>query len=318
MDKAIKPGHPILRMVLNRLLQGVVVLFVLVSMTFFLVRAMPGGPFTQEKAIPAHVRERIESYYGLNLPIYKQYLRNLGNLVCGDLAVSLRMEGRPVKEVMARAFPVSLALGLAAMMFAILLGIPAGVVAAARRNTATDHAAMAVAMVGICLPAFVIGPLLAWLFGVQLQILPATGWPPVSPGGWVLPSITLGLAYAAYLSRLSRAGMLEVLNQEFVRTARAKGLDERTIIVRHCLRGGLIPVVAFLGPAFAGIVSGSIIVESVFMVPGMGLQLIRAIESRDAPMIQGLVLFYGTLTVVANLATDLLQIWLNPRMRASS
>jgi oligopeptide transport system permease protein len=177
---------------------------------------------------------------------------------------------------------------------------------------------MGLAMAGICLPAFVIGPLLAWLFGVHLRVLPATGWPPVSPMGWVLPAVTLGLAYAAYLSRLTRAGMIEVLHQDFVRTARAKGLRESTILAKHCLRGGLIPVVAFLGPAFAGIVSGSIIVESIFMIPGMGQQLIKAVGARDAPMIQGLVLVYGSLTVLANLATDLLQIWLNPRLRASN
>ena len=228
------------------------------------------------------------------------------------------MEGRPVAEVIGAAFPVSLTLGLAALAIAMGLGIPVGVVAAARRNGMVDHVAMGLAMAGICLPAFVIGPLLAWLFGVHLRVLPATGWPPVSPMGWVLPAVTLGLAYAAYLSRLTRAGMIEVLHQDFVRTARAKGLRESTILVRHCLRGGLIPVVAFLGPAFAGIVSGSIIVESIFMIPGMGQQLIKAVGARDAPMIQGLVLVYGTLTVLANLATDLLQIWLNPRLRASN
>lgn len=310
--------HPVARSIVSRLLQGLVVLFVLMTVTFFLNRALPGGPFTQEKAIPAHILEKIREHYGLNEKLHVQYLRNLKNLLQGDLAYSLRMEGRPVAEVIAQVFPVSLTLGLAALGFAITIGIPTGVIAAARRNTWVDHGSMALAMVGICLPAFVIGPLLAWFFGVYLTILPASGWPPVSPTAWILPAATLGLGYAAYLSRLTRAGMIEVLHQDFIRTARAKGLGEKAVLVRHALRGGLIPVVAYLGPAFAGIVSGSIIIESIFMVPGMGLQLVKAIESRDAPMLQGLVLLYGTLTVAANLATDLLQIWLNPRLRSST
>jgi oligopeptide transport system permease protein len=310
--------HPVARSIISRLLQGLVVLFVLMTVTFFLIRALPGGPFTQEKAIPAHILEKIREHYGLNEKLHVQYLRNLKNLLQGDLAYSLRMEGRPVAEVIRQVFPVSLTLGLAAMGFAMTVGIPIGVIAAARRNTWLDHGSMALAMVGICLPTLVVGPLLAWFFGVYLHILPATGWPPVSPTGWILPAATLGLGYAAYLSRLTRAGMIEVLNQDFIRTARAKGLKEKAVLVRHGLRGGLIPVVAYLGPAFAGIVSGSIIIESIFMVPGMGLQLVKAIESRDAPMLQGLVLLYGTLTVVANLAADLLQIWLNPRLRSST
>lgn len=310
--------HVIARSIVSRLLQGLVVLFVLMSVTFFLIRALPGGPFTQEKAIPVHILEKIREHYGLKEKLHVQYWRNLKNLLQGDLSYSLRMEGRPVAEVIAEAFPVSLSLGLAAMGFAMSVGIPIGVIAAARRNTWADHGSMALALIGICLPTFVVGPLLAWFFGVYLTILPATGWPPISPAGWFLPAATLGLAYAAYLSRLTRAGMIEVLNQDFVRTARAKGLKEKTVLARHCLRGGLIPVVAFLGPAFAGIVSGSIIIESIFMVPGMGQQLVKAIESRDAPMLQGLVLLYGTLTVVANLASDLVQIWLNPRLRSST
>lgn len=311
-------SHPILRAVASRLAQGLLVLFVLVTLTFFLVKALPGGPFTQEKVIPPHVKAKIEEFYGLNKPLHQQYFINMGNLLKGNLSVSLRMEGRPVAEVIRQAFPVSLTLGLASMAFAICFGIPLGVIAAARRNAAIDHGAMAMALVGICLPTFVVGPLLAFFFGVHLRILPATGWAPITPMGWVLPSITLGLAYAAYISRLTRAGMIEVLHQDFTRTARAKGLKESSVIIRHCLRGGLTPVVAYLGPAFAAIVSGSIIIESIFMIPGMGQQLIKAIETRDAPMIQGLVLLYGTLIVLANLATDLLQIWLNPRLRASS
>jgi oligopeptide transport system permease protein len=310
--------HTVARSIISRLLQGLIVLFVLMTVTFFLMRALPGGPFTQEKAIPQHILEKIRAYYGLDQPYHEQYRRNLANLLRGELGNSLRMEGRPVAEVIAQVFPVSLSLGLAAMVFAMGIGIPIGVIAAARRNTWLDHGSMALAMVGICLPTLVVGPLLAWFFGVYLHILPATGWPPASPTGWVLPAATLGLGYAAYLSRLTRAGMIEVLNQDFIRTARAKGLKESAVLVRHSLRGGLIPVVAYLGPAFAGIVSGSIIIETIFMVPGMGLQLVKAIEARDTPMLQGLVLLYGTLTVVANLAADLLQIWLNPRLRSST
>ncbi len=303
---------------LGRLLQGILVLFVLFTITFFLIKALPGGPFkSAEKAIPEHIRLKIEAYYGLDQPVQVQYYRALKNLVKGDLGLSLRLEGREVKEIIGQAFPVSLRLGLVAMLIAICIGIPLGVIAAWKKNTLMDYSAMALAMIGICIPAFVIGPLMADEFGRRLEVLPAMGWNPSSPTTWILPAITLGLGTAAYLSRLTRAGMLEILNQDYIRTARAKGVGDFRMLVRHCLRGGVIPAVAFLGPAFAGIISGSVVIESVFAMPGMGTHFIKAIEVGDAPVILGCGMLYGSLIIIANFLTDLLGLWLNPRLRAS-
>lgn len=305
------------RTLLSRFLQGLLVLFVLFTITFFLIKALPYGPFQTEKAIPEHIREKIEAYYGLNESLFVQYGRQLGNLLQGDPGYSLRLEGRPVTEIISQAFPNSLHLGIVAMTVAIGIGIPLGVLAAWKKNTGTDYTAMAVAMIGICIPSFVIGPLLAERFGRGLEWLPVMGWSRSSPLTWLLPAVTLGLGSAAYLSRLTRAGMLETLNQDFVRTARAKGVGDLTILRRHCLRGGLIPAVAYIGPAFAGIISGSVVIESIFVVPGLGLHFIKAIEVGDAPVILGIVMLYGTLIIFANFATDLLGMWLNPRLRGS-
>jgi oligopeptide transport system permease protein len=304
-----------LRSIAKRLIQSLVVLWALFTMTFFLVKALPYGPFQTEKAIPDHIRERIEDYYALNQPVLVQYGRSLGNLLRGDPGLSLRLEGREVTEIIAQAFPPSLQLGLIAMLIAVAIGIPAGVVAAARKNSLADYASMAFAMVGICLPSFVIGPVLADIFGRQMKLLPAVGWDAARPATWILPALTLGLISAAYLSRLTRAGMLDVLNQDFVRTARAKGASEPRILVRHCLRGGLIPAVAYLGPAFAATISGSVVIETIFHIPGLGQHFIKAIESGDGPVIQGIVLLYGSLIIAANFLTDLAQLWLNPRLR---
>lgn len=300
----------------SRLLQGLVVLFVLFTITFFLVKAMPGGPFQSEKAIPAHIREKIENYYGLNESVSVQYGRQLMNYLKGDPGLSLRMEGRPVTEIIGQAFPVSFQLGVVAMLIALLIGIPAGCIAAARRNGLLDISSMSVAMIGICLPSFVIGPILAETFGRSLKWFPAMGWSSTSPQTWVLPALTLGLVTAAYLSRLTRAGMIETLSQDFVRTAKAKGVPGWKILIRHCLRGGLIPAVAYIGPAFAGIISGSVVIETIFQIPGLGRHFIKAIETRDAPVIFGAVLLYGSLVILANLFTDIVGLWLNPRLRS--
>lgn len=302
--------------ILQRFFQGLLVLFVLFTITFFLIKALPAGPFQSgERAIPAHVREKVEAYYGLDQPLYIQYTRQLVNLLKGDPGISMRLEGREVTEIVGQAFPVSLRLGLFAMLLAISVGIPLGVLAAWKKNSLIDYAAMAVAMVGICIPAFVVGPLLADQFGRRMGALPAMGWNPADPTSWLLPAITLGLATAAYLSRLTRAGMLDVLNQDFVRTARAKGVSELRLLVRHCLRGGVIPAVAYIGPAFAAIISGSVVIESIFAMPGLGLHFIKAIEVGDAPVILGIVMLYGALIIIANFLTDLVGMWLNPRLR---
>lgn len=302
------------KLLLSRFLQGLLTLFVLVTITFFLVRAMPGSPYTGEKAMPKHIEAEKMAVMGLDQPWPVQYGRYFTNLILRqDMGFMYGKEGVQVSEIISESFPVSLSLGLASMGIALLVGIPAGVIAAVRKNTPTDFACLSLAMVGICLPSFVIGPLLAVFFGLKLQALNVAGW--ASPTDWILPAVTLGMINAAYLARLSRGGMLDILNQDYIRTAKAKGVPGARIVIRHSLRGGLIPAVAFIGPAFASMISGSFVIETIFQIPGMGQHFINAVTDKEYFLIQGLVLFYGFLIVAVNLLADLAQIALNPRMR---
>lgn len=304
------------RLILSRILQGVLTLFILVSITFFLVRAMPGNPYVSEKAMSEQAVQEMKAYTGLDQPLPVQYGRYLKNLfIKQDLGNLIKKDGVKVSEVIAQSFPVSLALGLCSIGIALMVGIPAGVIAAVRRNTWVDYSCLTAAMIGICLPSFVIGPLLAVGAGLRLNWLNVAGWS--SPTDWILPALTLGLINAAYLARLARGGMLDVLSQDYIRTAKAKGVPERQIVIRHALRGGLIPSVAFIGPAFAGMISGSFVIETIFQIPGMGQHFVNAANDREFFLIQGLVLFYGFLIVGANLLADLAQIALNPRLRGS-
>lgn len=303
-----------LKLLASRFIQGLLTLFVLITITFFLVRMMPGSPYTEEKAIPAHILERMKAYTGLDKPLPVQYGRYIKNLVVNqDLGDLIRKDGVKVSEVIADSFPVSLALGLASMGIALMVGIPAGVIAAVRKNSPTDFACLAFAMVGICLPSFVIGPLLAVFAGLKFQSLNVAGW--ASPTDWIMPAVTLGMINAAYLARLTRGGMLDVLSQDYIRTAKAKGVPGHRIVIRHALRGGLIPAIAFIGPAFAGMISGSFVIETIFQIPGMGQHFVNAVSDKEYLLIQGLVLFYGFLIVAANLLADLALIALNPRLR---
>jgi len=305
-----------IRIIINRIGQGIVTLFVLITLTFFLVRAMPGSPYTEEKAIPAHTLQRMKEYTGLDKPLPVQYFRYIKNLIVNqDLGDVIKKDGVKVSEIIAESFPVSLGLGVMSIGIALMIGIPAGVIAAVKKNTPIDFLCLSGAMVGICLPSFVIGPLLAVFAGLGLKSLNVAGW--ASPGDWILPAVTLGLINAAYLARLARGGMLDVLSQDYIRTARAKGAPPSRIVIRHALRGGLIPAVAFIGPAFAGMISGSFVIETIFQVPGMGQHFVNAATDREFFLIQGLVLFYGFLIVGANLLADLTQIALNPRLRKS-
>lgn len=303
-----------LKLLASRFLQGLLTLWVLVTLTFFLVRMMPGSPYTEEKAIPAHVLERMKAYTGLDKPLPVQYGRYLKNLVVNqDLGDLIRKDGVKVSEVIGDSFPISLMLGLASMGIALMVGIPAGVIAAVKKNSPTDFSCLTFAMIGICLPSFVIGPLLQVFAGLKLQALNVAGWS--SPTDWILPAVTLGMINAAYLARLTRGGMLDVLSQDYIRTAKAKGVPGQKIIIRHALRGGLIPAIAFVGPAFAGMISGSFVIETIFQIPGMGQHFVNAATDREFFLIQGLVLFYGFLIVGANLLADLALIALNPRLR---
>lgn len=303
-----------LRFILLRSLQAIPVIFVVITITFFLVRVAPGGPFSSEKAVPPQVQAALEARYQLDQPLYQQYFSYLGDLAQGDLGPTFRYPGRSVKEMIMQGLPVTAELGFYALLVATVLGIGAGVVASLRANTMQDYVPMGIAMIGICMPSFLLGPLLVLVFGIWFEWLPVSGWGSQA-GDKILPSLTLGAMYAAYIARLSRSGMLEVLSQDYLRTARAKGLPERVVIFRHALRGGLLPVVSYLGPAFAGLLSGSFVVETIFQIPGLGRFYVQAAFNRDYTMILGTTVFLATLIVLFNLLSDIMAAWLNPRLR---
>ena len=278
-----------------------------------MTRYAPGGPFDAEKAIPQEIKVKLESHFGLDRPLFDQYLLYLKNLLRGDLGPSFKYSGWEVSELIATAFPASLTLGVLSLGVALFIGIPAGIMAALRKNTWLDYLPMSLSMAGICLPTFVLGPLLIYIFSTQLGLFPPLGW--YGPSDWFLPSFTLGLFYAAYVARLTRAGMLETLQQDYVRTARAKGATPWRVVTRHALRGGLLPVVTYLGPAFAGLISGSFVIESIFFIPGLGKFFVTAAFNRDYTMVLGTVLFYASLIILLNLLVDLLQAWIDPKAR---
>jgi len=302
-----------LRFVLRRLLQTIPVLFVIITATFFMVRFVPGGPFTAEKAIPPEILRNLEAHYGLDQPLWRQYLSYLGKIARGDLGPSFKYPNRTVNEIIGDKLPVSLELGGWALLVALSLGLPLGVLAAVKRNTVIDYLCSAVGMIGICVPTFVLGPLLALSLGIYLHWFNVSGW--YGPTDRILPGITLGFVYAAYIMRLTRGGMLEVLNQDFIRTARAKGASEARIVLHHALRGGLLPVVAFLGPGIAGILTGSFVIETIFQIPGLGREFVNSAFNRDYTLVLGTVILYASLIVVCNLVVDVVQVWLNPRLK---
>jgi oligopeptide transport system permease protein len=301
------------RFVLRRLLQTIPVLFVIVTATFFMVRFVPGGPFTAEKAIPPEILKNIEAHYGLDKPLWQQYLGYLGRVARGDLGPSFKYPNRTVNEIIADKLPVSLELGGLALLVALAIGLTLGVLAAVRRNTWLDYFASSAGLLGICVPTFVLGPLLVLFFAIHLGWFNASGW--YTPADRVLPAVTLGFVYAAYIMRLTRGGMLEVLNQDFIRTARAKGASESRVVFRHALRGGLLPVIAFLGPGVAGILTGSFVIETIFQIPGLGREFVNSAFNRDYTLVLGTVILYASLIVICNLIVDVVQVWLNPRLK---
>ena len=303
-----------LRFLGYRLFQTVVVLFAAATLTFFMIRLAPGGPFTEEKNFPEESIRQLERHYGLDAPIHVQYLRYLGKLARGDLGPSFKYPNRTVNGIIRDTFPVSLELGAYALLFALAVGLVAGIIASLRPNRLSDHTAMAVAMTGICVPSFVLGPLLVLGFALGLGWFNAAGWN--APGDRVLPAVTLGAAYAATLARLTRGSMLDVLPQDYIRTARAKGMPWRRVITHHALKNALLPVVSFLGPATAGLITGSFVVETVFHIPGLGRMFVTAAFNRDYSLILGLVVFYAALVVGFNTLVDVLLAVLNPRLRA--
>ncbi|HWA25386.1 MAG TPA: ABC transporter permease subunit [Lacunisphaera sp.] len=302
-----------LRFVVRRLLQTIPVLFVVITATFFLVRFVPGGPFTSEKAIPPEILKNLEAHYGLDQPLWRQYLTYLGSVVRGDLGPSFKYPNRTVNEIVGTKLPVSLELGGLALLTALVIGLPLGVIAAARHNTWLDYLCSTVGVAGICVPTFVSGPLLALTFGIHFHLLNVSGWN--EPGDRILPSLAIGLFYAASVMRLTRTGMLEMLSEDFIRTARAKGASERRVILRHALRGGVLPVVTYLGPATARILTGAFAIEVIFQIPGLGREFVNSAFNRDYTLIIGTVIVYAVLLILMNIVVDVVQVLLNPRLK---
>ena len=300
-------------LIIKRLLQAIPTLWVIATATFILLQLIPGGPFDTEKDISEEVQSLINAHYGLDLPIQEQYFRFISQRLQGNFGPSYKYAGWDVDEIIIQSFPVSLELGFYALLFALALGTPIGVIAAIKHQKPSESALMSLAMVGICLPSFVLGPILILVFSMELGWFNPSGWN--HPGDRVLPTITLGLFYAAYIARLSRSGMLDVMRMDYIRTAKAKGLKGRVIILRHALRTALYPVVAYLGPAVAGLISGSFVVETIFFIPGLGSFFVNSAFNRDSTMVMGTVLFYAVLILILNLIVDLVQLWMNPRTR---
>jgi oligopeptide transport system permease protein len=300
---------------LRRIAVAVPTLFVIVTLSFALERLAPGGPFDQEQTLTPAVRANLDRLYGLDRPLPVQYVRYLGALARGDFGPSLSQRDFTVSELISQGLPLSATLGLAAVLLAILTGIPAGIAAALTRAGAADHALSAVAALGIALPTFVTGPALGLLFGLHLHWLPVAGWERGAPRYLVLPVVTLALPVAAYLARLTRASLLEVLRTNYVRSARARGLGGARVLWHHALRPALLPAVSYLGPAVAFVVTGSLVIETVFGLPGSGRYLVQGAIDRDYPLVMGMVIVYAALTVACNLAADLIYGWLDPGAR---
>ncbi len=301
-----------LRFIWLRALQSLLALYIIITATFFLLRFVPGGPFTSERAVPREILRNIEAHYGLNQPLHRQYFSYLGSLLRGDFGPSFKYSNRTVNEILAEKLPVSIELGLWSLAVALSLGLTLGIVAALRRNTWADYLASSIGAIGLSVPSFVIGPLCVLAFAIHAGWFNASGW--YFPGDRVLPSLVLGLAYAAPISRLTRGGMLEILNQDYIRTARAKGASEFRVVFRHTLRGGLLPVVSYLGPAVAGILTGSFVIETIFQIPGLGREFVTSAFDRDYTLVLGTVILYATVLMALNLAADIMQAWMNPKV----
>lgn len=303
-----------LRIILNRIAISIPVLLIVITATFFFIRLAPGGPFDMEKVVRPEILQNLNEYYNLDKPVASQYFDYLKNLVRGDFGPSFRYPNRTVTEMILTGLPITFELGVYALLIALLIGIIAGLLAALKPNSLQDYIPMSLAMTGICMPTFLLGPLLVLIFGIWLEWLPVSGWDTLA-GDKILPSVTMGTVYAAYIARLTRGGMLEIMFQDFIRTARAKGMSEITVVIRHALRGGLLPVVSFLGPAIAGLLAGSFVIETIFQVPGLGRFYVQAAFNRDYTMILGTTIFFSALIIAFNLFSDILTTWLDPRLR---
>ncbi len=306
--------HGLLRHAAERLLGVVPTLLLLITVVFFLVRVAPGGPFDTEKALPPEIEANLNAKYHLDEPLVQQYFRYLGQVLVFDFGPSFQYKDWTVNELIAQGFPVSLTVGGLAMLLGFVIGVSVGVAAALRQNSAADFTTMGFAMLGVSIPNFVVAPVLILLFAVYAGWLPAGGWDWTWQSA-VLPVITLALPVIAYIARLMRGSMIEVLHSDFIRTARAKGLPERYVILHHAFKPALLPVLSYMGPATAALITGSVVVERIFSIPGLGSYFVQGALNRDYTLVMGVVIFYGVLIILLNLLVDLLYSLLDPKIR---
>lgn len=304
-----------LHFIIRRLLITIPMVLIVITLTWALIRLAPGNFYSGEKKLPPAIEKNIREKYGIDKPWYVQYGKMMGNILRLDFGSSLKYEGQRVNDILLTTFPVSATIGILAYLLALIVGITTGTISALKQNTKWDYGSMGLAMLGISLPNFVLGPLLVLVFSLTLYWLPPSRWNGFFSVNIIMPVITLSAIYMAYIARLTRAGMLEVLRSDYIRTARAKGLKERDVVFRHVMRGGLMPVVSFTGPALAVLVTGTVVVERIFALPGLGNYFINANLNRDEPLIIGIVAFIGILTLIFNLLVDIAYAYIDPRIR---
>jgi oligopeptide transport system permease protein len=305
-----------LRFIIRRLLVTIPTILIVISITWVLIRLAPGNFYSGEKRLPAAIEKNIREKYGLDKPWYQQYGRTMWNILRHrDFGNSLKYQGQSVNTIITRSLPVSAAVGILAYLLALFVGIPVGSFAALKQNSRWDYSSMALTMLGISIPNFVLGPILVLVFSLSLYWLPPSRWNGFFSRNIILPVLTLSAVYMAYIARLTRAGMLEVLRSDYIRTARAKGLSEKDVVIRHALRGGLMPVISYTGPALAFLLTGTVVIEKIFALPGLGNYFIQASLNRDEPLIIGIVAFIAITLLLMNLLVDVAYAFLDPRVR---
>ena len=305
-----------IRFIIRRLVSLIPTLFLIVTFSFFIMKAAPGGPFSAERSVPPEVLANINKVYHLDEPLMKQYVRYLGDMLQGNLGPSFRYKDYTVNELIGNTLPNSLILGITALCGALFFGLLVGLISAVKRNSFADYAAMSVAVIGISIPLFVIGPILMFIFAVKLKWLPTSGWITGRQGlkTLVMPALALSLPYFAYIARLSRASILDVLRSDYIRTAYAKRLSYPTVLFKHALKGAMLPVISYLGPAFAGIITGSVVIEKIFLVPGLGTFFVQSALNRDYTLIMGTVIMYSIILIMMNFFVDILYAVIDPRI----
>ena len=304
-----------IKFILKRLLEAIPTLLVLITVSFFMMRFAPGNPFSTERGLPPEVMANIQQKYGLDKPVYQQYLTYLGNLTKGDLCPSFKYKDFTVNDLVSKALSVSATIGSFAFLLAVGLGVTLGIFAALKQNTWVDYSSMALAMLGVVMPGFVLAPVLTLVFAIYLRWLPAGGWNGGQLPYLILPVIGMTMYYISSIARIMRGSMIETMNSNFIRTARAKGLPLRHIILRHALRPAMLPVVSYLGPAFVGIITGSVVIETIFGLPGIGQLFVNGALNRDYSMVLGLTILVGTLTIAFNAVVDILYAFIDPKIR---